>query len=184
MDREKMQTVVILVLILALTAFGVLLRMQNLSIASLTQSVATLSSIVHDDVKARLSGAVRPAAAESPVVPARPAVGLANPASVNCMEKGGQLEMREGPAGQYGVCLFEDNRQCEEWALFRGDCPVGGRKITGFTSDATVYCAITGHEAVESDVPDQIGSCTVNGVTCSAQTYYETGTCAAAGTQP
>jgi predicted metal-dependent phosphoesterase TrpH len=33
--------------------------------------------------------------------------------------------------GEYGICVFEDNRQCEEWALFRGECPAGGRKATG-----------------------------------------------------
>jgi putative hemolysin len=36
----------------------------------------------------------------------------------------------ENKKGQYGVCFFEDNRQCEEWALLRGDCPVGGKKVT------------------------------------------------------
>lgn len=73
-------------------------------------------------------------------------VGLANPASANCLEKGGTLEMRESKAGQYGVCFFEDNRQCEEWALFRGECPVGGMKVTGYEDEAQVYCAITGGE--------------------------------------
>ena len=49
-------------------------------------------------------------------------IGMANPASVNCTTKGGTLEIRQdGSGGQYGVCLFEDNRQCEEWALFNGD---------------------------------------------------------------
>ncbi len=52
--------------------------------------------------------------------------------------------MRENKLGQYGVCLFEDNRQCEEWALMRGECPAGGKKITGYDNDAEIYCAITG----------------------------------------
>lgn len=54
-------------------------------------------------------------------------MGIANPASVHCAKVGGQLEIRKNPAGaEYGVCLFEGNRECEEWALFRGECPVGG----------------------------------------------------------
>lgn len=69
---------------------------------------------------------------------------IANPASANCVKVGGTLEMRNNPKGQYGVCLFEDNRQCEEWALMRGQCPVGGLKITGYENEAQVYCAITG----------------------------------------
>ncbi len=71
-------------------------------------------------------------------------VGLANPASTNCVDKGGQVVMKENKLGQYGVCLFDDNRQCEEWAMFRGECPVGGLKITGYENEAQAYCAITG----------------------------------------
>lgn len=81
--------------------------------------------------------------------------GLANPASTNCLEKGGTIEMRNNKNGQYGVCLFEDNRQCEEWALLRGQCPVGGIKITGYDNDAEIYCAITGGqvEGVGTPIP-------------------------------
>ncbi len=72
-------------------------------------------------------------------------VGLANPASQNCIQKGGTLSIEErGDGGQYGICFFEDNRQCEEWALFNGECPVGGLKVTGYITPAAVYCAITG----------------------------------------
>ncbi|MFZ5364985.1 MAG: DUF333 domain-containing protein [Patescibacteria group bacterium] len=71
-------------------------------------------------------------------------VGMANPASQNCIDNGGTLEIRNRKAGEYGVCLFDDNRQCEEWALLRGQCPMGGLKITGYENDAQVYCAITG----------------------------------------
>lgn len=74
----------------------------------------------------------------------KPNVNLANPASVNCTEKGGTLIMKENKLGQYGICVFEDNRQCEEWALLRGECPMGGLKITGYENDAQIYCAITG----------------------------------------
>ena len=64
--------------------------------------------------------------------PAPPAA-LANPASQNCVAKGGKLQIEErGDGGQIGVCYFEDNLQCEEWALMRGECPVGGVKVTGY----------------------------------------------------
>ena len=46
--------------------------------------------------------------------------------------------------GQYGVCIFDDNYQCEEWAMFRGECPVGGLRVTGYITTAARYCAITG----------------------------------------
>ncbi len=52
---------------------------------------------------------------------------LANPASKYCIEVGGTLKMaKHSDGGVYGICMFKDNRQCEEWALFRGECPVGG----------------------------------------------------------
>lgn len=52
---------------------------------------------------------------------------LANPASVYCVKVGGKVVMAKHPdGGVYGICVFKDNKQCEEWALFRGKCPVGG----------------------------------------------------------
>lgn len=98
---------------------------------------------------------------------------LANPASVNCIEKGGTLQItKRGDGGEYGVCFFEDNRQCEEWALFYGNCPVGGIKVTGYTTPQAVYCAIKGGE-VSSDEKE----CTLpSGKTCSMDTLYN-GTC-------
>ena len=52
--------------------------------------------------------------------PQSPPPQLANPASVNCAAQGGRHVVERAPAGgELGVCLFEDNRQCEEWALLR-----------------------------------------------------------------
>jgi len=51
-------------------------------------------------------------------------VGLANPASVNCIEKGGKLDMKKDvDGGEYGVCILEDGQECEEWSFFKGECP-------------------------------------------------------------
>ncbi len=50
---------------------------------------------------------------------------MPNPASVNCTEKGGTLEIRTNAAGEYGVCKFGDGSECEEWAFFRGECKPG-----------------------------------------------------------
>jgi putative hemolysin len=57
---------------------------------------------------------------------AEPAAGLPNPASVHCEEEGGRLELRTGAdGGQYGVCIFGDGSECEEWAFFRDECQPG-----------------------------------------------------------
>jgi dipeptidyl-peptidase-4 len=108
--------------------------------------------------------------------PAPDSTGRANPASENCTKQGGALEIEErGDGGQYGVCYFEDNRQCEEWALYRGDCPVGGVKVTGYDTDAARYCAITGgsYETTSTAGADEAGACTLpSGKLCDAWDYY------------
>lgn len=47
------------------------------------------------------------------------AIGMANPASVHCMQQGGKLEMRSGEGGQSGYCHLRDGRVVEEWELYR-----------------------------------------------------------------
>ncbi len=77
---------------------------------------------------------------------------LPNPASVNCVEKGGRLAIaKRGDDGEYGVCIFEDNRQCEEWALLRGACPIGGLKVTGYITPEGTYCAIQGGKVLDNE---------------------------------
>ncbi len=109
--------------------------------------------------------------------------GMANPASVNCTKQGGTLSIEaRGDGGQYGVCYFEDNRQCEEWALFRGDCPVGGLKVTGLVTPAAQYCAITGGTYTitgNSNTDNEQGACKLkDGTVCDVWDYYN-GKCSA-----
>ncbi len=106
---------------------------------------------------------------------------LANPASVNCTQKGGTLQIEQRPdGGQYGVCVFVDNYQCEEWALFRGECPAGGLRVTGYITPAARYCAITGGRyavVAKSGAADEQGDCALSGgKACDAAAYFA-GTC-------
>jgi putative hemolysin len=62
--------------------------------------------------------------------PAEPAaggsVGMPNPASTYCEEQGYVVEIRTGAdGGQYGVCIFPDGSECDEWTFFRGGCGPG-----------------------------------------------------------
>ena len=116
--------------------------------------------------------------------PAQPPTGaaVANPASENCIKQGGTVSIvARGDGGQYGICTFEDNRQCEEWALLRGDCPIGGVKVTGYITPAAQYCAITGGTYAvtgNSGADDEQGTCTFkDGAQCAAWDYYN-GKCA------
>jgi putative hemolysin len=106
---------------------------------------------------------------------------LANPASQNCVSRGGTLQMERRPdGGQYGVCVFTDNRQCEEWAMFRGECPVGGLRVTGYVTPAARYCVITGGRyavVTNSGAANEQGACSLSGgKACAADAYYA-GTC-------
>jgi len=113
--------------------------------------------------------------------PSEGSAGMANPASVNCVDQGGEVSIQKRPdGGEYGICIFEDNRQCEEWAMMNGECPVGGIKITGYVTPAAVFCAITGGDYAVTDDSGgekEQGTCTLNsGKTCDVWEYYE-GTC-------
>ena len=95
------------------------------------------------------------------------AVALENPASKNCIEEGGTLQiLKRGDGGEYGVCFFEDNFQCEEWALLRGNCPIGGVKVTGYKTPEAVYCVIIG-----GTLSNDQRSCTFS-KTCSVDDLY------------
>jgi len=77
-------------------------------------------------VVALLLGACYPPDLSTPPAPvATPAAGMANPASENCIEQGGKLEIRDEASGQVGYCKFADGSECEEWALMRGECKPG-----------------------------------------------------------
>ncbi|MCI0454163.1 MAG: DUF333 domain-containing protein [Candidatus Dadabacteria bacterium] len=102
---------------------------------------------------------------------------IANPASEYCIKSGGRLSIeKRGDGGEYGVCLFDDNMQCEEWALLRGDCPLGGIKVTGYVTPAARYCAITGGEytiTANSNMENEQGVCSFkNGKKCDVWEYF------------
>ena len=107
----------------------------------------------------------------------QPAQQIANPASQNCVARGGMLRIESRPyGGQYGVCIFDDNRQCEEWAMFRGECPIGGLRVAGYITAAARYCAITGGRytvIAKSGAADEQGACSLpGGKACAAGAYY------------
>lgn len=103
-----------------------------------------------------------------PVIVETPTVetGMPNPASVYCEEQGYKLEIRtDADGGQYGVCLFPDGSECEEWAFYRGECAPGGAEPAGteidcdgvslrYTGDVAraVVCATFPEEVLMGDI--------------------------------
>jgi putative hemolysin len=115
-------------------------------------------------------------------------VTLANPASTNCIAKGGKSTIQKnGKGDEFGVCTFADNRQCEEWALMRNECVPSGVRVTGFVTPAARYCAITGgtyRVRSATNTPNEQGTCTFKGnKLCDALAYFN-GNCTRQGTRP
>lgn len=81
--------------------------------------------------------------------------GLANPASVYCEQQGGTLDIRTNEnGGAYGVCVFDDGSECEEWAYFRGECGPRGAAMTideALTGDHQGPVTVTGYLFVDRD---------------------------------
>lgn len=72
-----------------------------------------------------------------------------NPARERCLSLGGKIEMKKLPYGsQYGVCHMAPNRACEEWSLFRGECPKGGVMTEEFSRIEDKYCAWRGGRVI------------------------------------
>jgi len=79
-------------------------------------------------------------------------VQMANPASTNCLEKGGRLEGKTDQTGdQFSICIFKDDTRCEEWSYFRGECQPG-KNIIVFEpkkdQEVTLPITITGQSRV------------------------------------
>jgi len=47
---------------------------------------------------------------------------IANPASIYCVENNGTLNTGSNENGDYGVCILQSGKTCEEWAYFKGEC--------------------------------------------------------------
>ena len=50
-------------------------------------------------------------------------LAMANPASVNCTQHGGQLVLRQTSAGAKGYCMLQDGRSVDVWEYFRQTNP-------------------------------------------------------------
>lgn len=70
---------------------------------------------------------------------------IANPASVYCIEQGGELKIiKDVNGGEIGICTLPDGTECEEWAFYRGECPYSAEFLE---SKAKEFC---GKENVDS----------------------------------
>lgn len=91
----------------------------KITVLGLLLSLTTCQSQSQSGITTQPSSATSP----SPGTP-----GIANPASVNCQNKGGRLVIRQSALGETGYCVFSDGSECEEWAFFQGRCQQGQNK--------------------------------------------------------
>ena len=99
---------------------------------------------------------------------------LANPASVNCVNLNGTVEMKkDATGGDYGMCTFANGTSCEEWALFKGEgCKAySGPSATPATiaNPAAVNCVNLGGtvEMKKNATGEEYGMCKfANGTSC------------------
>lgn len=95
---------------------------------------------------------------------------ISNPASEYCIKVGGNLQTEtRGDGGEYSVCEFADNQSCEEWALYRRQCPIGGVKTIGYDSKEQIYCVEQGGKTLA----EPNAKCTLpNSKVCSNDALY------------
>lgn len=53
-----------------------------------------------------------------------PRIGMPNPASVYCVEKGGKLSIKkDADGGERGICTLSNGQEVDEWDYFRKSNP-------------------------------------------------------------
>lgn len=75
-----------------------------------------------------------------PEAPKPPQIGMANPASVYCQQKGGTLIPVQTAQGVSNNCKLPGGETIDEWALWRRDHPAG-EKTAGCCTKITSYVA-------------------------------------------
>jgi len=116
-------------------------------------------------------------------------IDIANPASAYCEEQGFKVDIRTAQDGsQYGVCMFEDNTECEEWAYYRDECKPGDMDVApaptatpaGIANPASTYCVEQGgaSELRTAEDGSQSGVCSFpDGSECEEWAFFR-GECA------
>jgi hypothetical protein len=86
---------------------------------------------------------------------------MANPASVYCLDQGGKLSIRkDSSGGEYGICVFDDGSECDEWKFFRKECtkgmPVDGPVVDINKDTELIKLALVQQESINLQLEDVV----------------------------
>ncbi len=105
-------------------------------------------------------------------------VEIANPASVYCINHGGNLSIRNDENGsQYGVCTFLNKSECEEWAYFRGECNATSYSGTTFDECKTDSDCVPASCCHPSSCVAKVSAPVCNGIACTMDCKPESMDC-------
>jgi putative hemolysin len=98
------------------------------------------------------------------------AEAVATAAYAKCIQNGGFVTTdRRGKTNFYNICNFADDMNCELYALYNGQCPVGGVHTVGYNTRPQVFCALRGGQPTGKNN----GQCKMpDGKTCSTDSVY------------
>jgi putative hemolysin len=96
---------------------------------------------------------------------------VASAAYAKCIQNGGFVSTdRRGKASFYNICNFADDMNCELYALYNGECPVGGVHTVGYSTRPQVFCALRGGQPTGKNN----GQCKMpDGKICSTDSVYK-----------
>jgi len=78
---------------------------------------------------------------------------IANPAAVNCKDLRYEYEIRTTEEGETGYCMLDGN-ECEEWALYRGECCLTDNDCDPRGCEGTMECIDTECTCVPEPEPE------------------------------
>lgn len=71
-------------------------------------------------------------------------IGMPNPATVFCLQQGGQSQIVNTPEGQVGYCQFSDGTRVNQWQYFRDHHAADIQKANSLPNPAAQFCVQQG----------------------------------------
>ncbi len=97
----------------------------------------------------------------------KPIENMSNPASTNCINLGGTLNIVQSENGEIGYCNLPNGQICEEWALFNKECGYDVDQPTACTMEYAPVCGNDGNTYSNKCMADVANVQVLHGGECS-----------------